>query len=182
MRYFFFTSLLSSLLTLASCGGDDSAPADASGDTSTTIDSSTDGATDAATDAIVDSSTADAPDCTGAMEGGACTAEGAYCGGPCTDACSFCNLLQCSGGMWARVEVSPAPCFSCGPDTRCQSDVQYCVDTVPGVPGGSESYECVDPPAACADDLSCDCLSTAGVDGRCSEGDAGEVTVTIDAA
>jgi hypothetical protein len=174
----FESLLIASCLVLTACGGDDSAPTDATTDTSTTIDSTVDSATDSAADAVADTS-ADAPDCSGAMEGEPCSAEGTVCGGPCTDACSFCNLLRCDGGTWSRMEVFPAPCFECGGGVSCQTDVQYCMHTISGEMGGEDTYECTDPPGACSDDLTCDCLTTAGVTGDCSAGEPGEVTVTI---
>ena len=87
--------------------------------------------------------------CATATENAACTVEGATCGGPCTDVCQFCNLLRCMSGRWQRMESAPAPCFTCGPDLRCQGFAQYCAVTTGGALGAGSSYRCTALPAAC---------------------------------
>ena|GEM_PF-6806931 len=45
--------------------------------------------------------------------GSPCMPEGAFCSTGCEDPCSFCNILNCTNGVWTNVEVFPAPCLSC---------------------------------------------------------------------
>jgi len=151
----------------------------ACGDDGGATDSSVDtGAGDPGGDTGASDATADAG-CEGAMEGGACTMDGTFCGGPCADVCSFCNLLECRDGMWGRVEAAPAPCFACGPEVRCQADVEYCLALASGVPGGMDTYRCIEPPKRCLAGVTCECLTMAGVVGDCSEPSPGEVTMSV---
>jgi hypothetical protein len=88
----------------ADAGTADAGTADAGTADAGTADAGT--AVDVAIDAPVT--------CAGATNGAACSVEGQTCGGPCSDPCRFCNLLQCSGGRWMGVEVSPKPCDDAG--------------------------------------------------------------------
>ena len=119
--------------------------------------------------------------CATATENAACTVEGATCGGPCTDVCQFCNLLRCMSGRWQRMESAPAPCFTCGPDLRCQGFAQYCDVTTGGALGAGSSYRCTALPAACTTTPTCACLQTQGVtgSGNCTMAGQGAVTVTL---
>ena len=119
--------------------------------------------------------------CATATENAACTVDGATCGGPCTDVCQFCNLLRCMSGRWQRMESAPAPCFTCGPDLRCQGFAQYCAVTTGGALGAGSSYRCTALPAACQTTPTCACLQTQGVaaSGNCTMAAQGAVTVTI---
>lgn len=110
------------------------------------------------------------------VEGMPCAVEGQTCGGPCEDQCSFCNLLNCSGGMWTRLEVFPAPCFACGTELQCVQDTEYCHIEHPDVGGQPDTFECPSMPAACAGDPSCACLGGEIAFDTCS-GDPGSVTV-----
>lgn len=50
--------------------------------------------------------------------GTACTNEGLSCGGDqCKDACSFCNIIRCTGGTWTQQEAFPDP--NCNDATAC---------------------------------------------------------------
>jgi hypothetical protein len=56
---------------------------------------------------------ADADVCGAAVLGAACSEPGKICGSErCMQACGFCNLLRCDGGLWRRLEVPPPqqPC------------------------------------------------------------------------
>ena len=119
--------------------------------------------------------------CATATENAACTVEGATCGGPCTDVCQFCNLLRCMSGRWQRMESAPAPCFTCGPDLRCQGFAQYCAVTSGGAVGAGSSYRCTALPAACTTTPTCACLQAQGVagSGNCTMAAQGAVTVTL---
>jgi hypothetical protein len=119
--------------------------------------------------------------CATATENAACTVDGATCGGPCTDVCQFCNLLRCTSGRWQRSESAPAPCFTCGPDLRCQGFAQYCDVTSGGAVGAGSSYHCTALPAACTTTPTCACLQTQGVagSGNCAMAAQGAVTVTL---
>ncbi len=45
--------------------------------------------------------------------GTSCDQEGESCGGSaCTNSCEFCNIIQCSAGVWTQLEVFPDP--NCG--------------------------------------------------------------------
>lgn len=46
-------------------------------------------------------------------EGSPCAKEGDFCSSGCEDPCMFCNVMNCTNGVWTRVEVFPAPCLSC---------------------------------------------------------------------
>lgn len=122
-----------------------------------------------------DGGAAECPVDVGAAVGEPCPMEGQYCGGEAgTDECSFCNIIQCSGGEWSRVEVFPAPCFECG-DERCPVDSEYCVITQPGTPGPA-SQECTPKPDDCDGPPTCECVPLEG-GASCSVGDEGGVTV-----
>ncbi len=137
------------------------AVADATGDVAR--DAAGDASPDVANDARVDvaeagaDSTADAPadaGCAGAVEGGACAPEGAFCGGPCTNPCAFCNVLRCVGGRWGRLEVPPLPpdmCRDAGADAaadvadagglNCDPRTAACDSLPPPCMGGGEVRE-----------------------------------------
>ncbi len=119
--------------------------------------------------------------CATATEDAACTVDGVTCGGPCTDVCQFCSLLHCTSGRWQRTESAPAPCFTCGPDLRCQGFAQYCNVTSGGAVGAGSSYRCTALPAACTTTPTCACLQTQGfaASGNCTMGAQGAVTVTL---
>lgn len=108
-----------------------------------------------------------------AAEGTPCAEEGRSCGA-CTDPCGFCNLLQCSGGTWTRLEAPPPPppcvSFDCGPELRCDAVTQYCERVNSDIGGEAPSFRCEAYPASCA---SCECLP-----GNACEGDA-ETGITV---
>ncbi|MCB9592592.1 MAG: hypothetical protein H6719_07660 [Sandaracinaceae bacterium] len=115
-------------------------------------------------------------DCSAAVVDEACTAEGVTCGGPCTDACSFCNLLTCTGGVWNRVEVFPTPCFDCGDSARCVTGTQHCVHSYSDVGGEPDTFRCTDNPTACRDDAAtCACLEMTLTFDECVEPNPGEL-------
>jgi len=88
----------------------------------------------------------------------ACTTEGETCGTCPTDRCSFCNLAQCQGGFWGRVESIPDPsCMDggkgdggscggavCGPGQYCVNVCDCCGIPDAGPPSGH--MECRDTP------------------------------------
>ena len=120
-----------------------------------------------------DAGSACPPDHSAAL-GTPCSEEGRFCG-RCIDPCGFCNLLQCSGGTWTRLEAHPPPppcvSFECGPDRRCDAVTQYCQRTTSDVAGVPTSYTCEPYPDGCA---SCGCLP-----GDQCEGDAASgITIT----
>ena len=121
------------------------------------------------------------PACATAAENAACTTEGVTCGSCGTDVCQFCNLLRCVTGHWQRMESAPAPCFSCGPNLRCQGYAQYCDVTTGGALGAGSTYRCTALPAACKTTPTCACLQAQSVagSGNCTMGAQGEVTVTL---
>jgi hypothetical protein len=54
----------------------------------------------------------------GSLAGTSCNQEGLTCGGEtCTDACSFCNIVRCTGGVWTQEEAFPDP--SCNDAPAC---------------------------------------------------------------
>jgi hypothetical protein len=172
-------SIVSLLLVLSACG-DDGSTSDASSDTSVSVDSASDAPPpDATTDAPPADTAVDAAVCADAEDGMPCTTPGVFCGGPCTDVCSFCNILRCEDGMWGRMEVFPAPCFSCGDSESCQTSVEYCQHTISGVKGGADTYACVEGTGDCEDAVTCECLAAEGVAGDCEEPSPGEATVTL---
>ncbi|MBX3249476.1 MAG: hypothetical protein KF901_20030 [Myxococcales bacterium] len=152
----------------------------ACGGSSTELDAGVDaGAEDAAPDTSIDAPV-DAPDVDAGpcpvdiREGEACAPEGRFCGGEsCTDACSFCNVWECRGGRWGRVEVFPAPCFDCGDERRCQQDVEYCQILSGGAPPGFTSYECRRAPDGCGGVASCACVDSSA--GDCDESGDGVI-------
>lgn len=116
-------------------------------------------------------------DCSTAEVDTPCAVEGAYCGGPCTDACSFCNILSCSGGTWNRVEVFPTPCFACG-DAQCVTEEQHCVHSYSDVGGEPDGFGCADNPAECVGEMAtCACLGGSLTFDECVEPSAGEVEI-----
>lgn len=72
--------------------------------------------------------------CGTATEGAACSREGESCSSGCTNPCQFCNLLQCSGGHWTRLEVPPAPCTDAAARTHPDARVSW------QGPGGVTGY------------------------------------------
>ena len=79
------------------------------------------------------------------------------------------------------MESAPAPCFSCGPNLRCQGYAQYCDVTTGGAVGAGSTYRCAALPTACKTTPTCACLqgqSVAG-SGNCTMGAQGAVTVTL---
>ncbi len=104
-----------------------------------------------------------------------CATEGQSCGA-CTDPCGFCNVLQCSGGVWTRLEADPPPgtceSFACGPELRCVRYAQYC-DHVLDDTGGPDAYSCGEYFDDCRRD--CSCFAWRSTD--CSDDGAGAVEV-----
>ena len=95
----------------------------------------------------------------------------------CTDACSFCNILTCTAGTWARKESFPAPCFTCG-DLRCQNGQQYCETSLPGM-AGAATYACKATPSACLPTPTCACLAPSTTGGTCQELGSAQLRVTF---
>lgn len=131
------------------------------------------GATDSGlvTDGVpIDDADPGCPPDLASAEGQPCpsSVEGKFCGGDnCSDPCQFCNILQCQGGTWQRVEVFPDPnCFTdagpmdsgswtCG--TAICVEGEYCYTTGCGVDGGVPPPPSCEPlPAGCA---SCACAN-----------------------
>ncbi|MCA9611829.1 MAG: hypothetical protein H6721_11950 [Sandaracinus sp.] len=103
-----------------------------------------------------------------------CSSEGLTCGGPCTDACQFCNLAVCDGGVWTQLEAFPAPCFDCGDEgERCIQETEYCEVFTGGVAPGATTYTCQPTPTACEGSASCACIDAPG--GDCDESGDGVV-------
>ena len=120
---------------------------------------------------------ADAGVCAAAVAGGPCDVENQTCGGPCPSACSFCNVLRCSGGTWSSLEVFPAPCFDCGSGVRCQVHQEYCSVQHSDVAGLPDEYQCHAVPNGCAEEVTCSCLSTTIAFDECTAADDGELLV-----
>lgn len=106
-------------------------------------------------------------------EGSPCASEGLSCSW-CSDPCGFCNILECEGGVWIRLEAPPppGPCvsFECG-SSFCDATAQYCSHSISDIGGEPDSYGCVPYPAGCA---SCECLGGNECTGDASTG----ITVT----
>ena len=124
--------------------------------------------------------------CAGAVEQGACTAEGTICNIGGTDVCQFGNSLRCTGGHWQHQESAPAPCFACGPTLHCQINNQFCYTVVGGAVGNPPSYQCKTTPAACLPHPTCTCLRDQNMAATiCSDGGgdagAGQITATLEA-
>jgi hypothetical protein len=121
------------------------------------------------------------PACATAVAQQTCPTPNLSCGGEsCTDVCSFCNVLICTSGRWQTMESFPAPCFACGPSSRCQNNVQYCQAFLPGLPTGTPTYSCLPVPSTCPPTPTCACLQTGGVvPGACQMTGAGQLTVTL---
>jgi hypothetical protein len=131
-------------------------------------------APDGSTDASAPDAGDGCPTDHSAALGTSCADEGRFCG-RCIDPCGFCNILQCSGGTWTRLEAHPPPppcvSFECGPDRRCDAVTQYCERVNSDVGGEPTTYACEPYPDGCS---SCDCLPG----DRC-EGDAATgITIT----
>lgn len=151
--------------------GVDAAPSDAGDDGSAPDASGSDAA-------VADAGGDAAAVCDAAAEGEPCSDEGLVCGS-CPDRCTLCNVLECRDGQWARREVFPPPCFSCGPSLQCVASERYCSVFLPGVPEAEPTYECVLPPVDCEASLTCECLMRREVVGDCREEGTGRVTVTV---
>jgi hypothetical protein len=109
-------------------------------------DAASEAGADVAADVAADAS------CAGAVAGGSCGVEGSFCGGPCTDPCSFCNVVRCVSGRWARLEVPPLPpdmCRDAGADAdvadggglNCDPRTAACDSLPPPCMGGGEVRE-----------------------------------------
>ena len=84
----------------------------------------------------------------------------------------------CVARMWmCPMPDAGARTFACG-TTACSSGAQYCLVTLPGVPGAMPSYSCQTLPRGCAPTPSCRCIPDTG-GGRCMQSSAGDITVTI---
>jgi hypothetical protein len=82
------------------------------------------------------------------------------------------------------MEVFPAPCFMCGPDTdtRCQTGAEYCELFYPGIAAQPVQRTCRAMPTACRTTPTCSCLEAERVIGgvnTCQQAGAGELTVTF---
>ncbi len=80
-------------------------------------------------------------------------------------------------------ECSEPQLFACGDAATCTAGSEYCEEFFPGVPGSDITYTCMDIPAACSADPSCECLESEDVipdlKGECmGEPDTG-LTVSI---
>lgn len=62
-------------------------------------------------------------------EGEPCNTEGSSCNTGCENQCEFCNVVQCTGGVWEGLEVFPAPCLDC--PGICEFTVQPMCDGGP---------------------------------------------------
>ena len=114
--------------------------------------------------------------CSTATANTLCNVEGTKCSVGCTDACSFCNLLSCTGGHWVQLESVPAPCFNCGPSLRCRIGVQLCSETLGGAVGNPPQYVCSALPDRCQSTPTCACV--APPPSTCAESGTGQLTVT----
>jgi len=84
-------------LSLAACGGATTESHDS--DASVAGDAPGDGPTGCPSAAMLSS-----------VVGTKCSNEGLSCGGDkCTNACSFCNIIRCTGGLWTQQEAFPDP-------------------------------------------------------------------------
>ena len=88
-------------------------PTDTTEPTTDTTDPTTDPTT--TTDPTDPTDTTGDPPCPDSFpqDGAPCELEGQICGGGCEDPCSFCNLAECTNGVWSNIEVFPAECLSC---------------------------------------------------------------------
>jgi hypothetical protein len=116
--------------------------------------------------------------CASAIAGEPCASEGISCSDQCKDICSFCHIFRCDMGHWMALEAAPAPCFACGPNLRCQSNIQYCQETLSGLQGGNSGYSCNDLPTTCKPEQSCSCL-VPQVGSICKEISPGGLQVSI---
>lgn len=124
-------------------------------------------------------------------QGAACVYQAGTCQAGATGTCV--TVIQCDGpptgpvcgcdgktveGEYGNCSVggpydNPAGCqtgtFACGPSLQCTRNLDVCVTTLPGVPGGSPSYECkafdmVKIEGFCVNGLpDCACVDTGGL-------------------
>lgn len=80
-------------------------------------------------------------------EGSPCATEGEFCSAGCEDPCQFCNVRQCTGGVWQNLEAPPAQCLDCA---------EVCEFVVPAMCAGGPPDEptCV---SGCMDSLASEC-------------------------
>jgi len=117
------------------------------------------------------------PGCASAVLNGSCSTDNTTCSSGCTDACSFCNVLRCSGGHWVQQESVPAPCFDCGPTLRCRTGMQACYKTTGGAATNPPSYACADLPQQCLATPTCACVAPPPA--MCEESGTGQLTITF---
>ncbi|MCC6558326.1 MAG: hypothetical protein IT372_35745 [Polyangiaceae bacterium] len=125
---------------------------------------------------------------------GSCVA-GFTCDGPPTGPVCGCDGEVIEGEMaectqWANSApyADPDLCatgtFACGPSMMCTRHVQVCVETIPGVPGGEISYQCVplsDVQGTCQHGIAdCSCMDLSTIGGASCSSDADhQETITI---
>jgi hypothetical protein len=111
----------------------------------------------------------------GAAAGQPCNQEGQSCGGSsCSNPCSFCHIIQCTGGVWADREVFPAPCGDGGSEGGPDGGA----DARPEAGGGTcaSPSDCRTFSDFCGG-CSCEALGTGEPDPAC---DAGTVSCLVD--
>lgn len=93
---------------------------------------------------------------------------------PTAESCEAAHqTCRADGGMTTDASAT----FACGEMLRCQTGAQYCIETIPGVPGAMRTYRCAAAPAGCS---RCACVPDAMMPGAvCKDANPGEVTVRI---
>lgn len=94
------------------------------------------------------------------------------CAGTCIDALSGANCVDDNNPD--RVCANE---FECGSAGSCDASTQYCSRTSVGPSPQSFAYRCTPLPDACTSTPSCDCWTTTGQYGACSELDGGGLII-----
>lgn len=86
------------------------------------------------------------------------------------------TFVEGADGGCGPSEECEVVAFACGPDLTCSAPTEFCDVLIPGVPGATTSYDCLDTPDSCSDAYTCGCVGGAG---DCEKGPEGGLTVTI---
>ncbi|MFO0559914.1 MAG: hypothetical protein U0269_17980 [Polyangiales bacterium] len=88
------------------------------------------------------------------------------------------STCTCTASGWRCDDSGVGRRFPCGDALTCLGGAEYCIVTLPGVPGALRTFECRALPAACGAMPSCACVMPPRT-AQCALSSSGDVTVTI---
>lgn len=88
------------------------------------------------------------------------------------------STCTCTASGWRCDDSGVGRRFACGDALTCLGGAEYCMVTLPGVPGALRTFECRALPAACGAMPTCACVMPPRT-AQCTLSSAGDVTVTL---